>query len=143
MILGFLHPRWKDSLASLFYVFNGLPQLFSFIPSFASFGLISFNWYENSVVKYSQERWCAPHNLWRQPFHALVTIGLALVLIRSSALSDLTIITVCFLYGLIKEIWEFRKDQKWSKPDRREALKKSLSDVVSYTLAGAITCLLY
>lgn len=125
-------------VSKFLFVFNSLPQVFSVVPSYLTLGIIPKNWYDLSEERFSKETWWAPHNLWRQPFHGLVTVLLYLLLQRFSHLSHLEIIGVCFLYGLIKEIWEFLADKKYQRPDRKDAFKKSLSDVIFYALIPAI-----
>jgi len=53
-----------------------------------------------------------------------------------SNLSHLSILGICFAYGLIKESIEFIKDKKYKyEPEHRKAaFKKSLSDICFYAL---------
>lgn len=161
------HPRWKgvyplvlkqgvnikQGAKEIIYLFNSLPQLFSFLPPLYA-RLQTFwiwrpdwQWYENHreacLAQYgTPEIWWKLFNLWRQPFHAIPTTLFTLACLRFNFVLDYQAILICFAYGLIKEIIEFISDKKFSKPHAGRAFEKSFSDVFVYTWSSILVVLM-
>ena len=120
--------RWEETKTLwdkiddvLIHILNGLPISFAEI-----LGLEKM--YQWSIDFFGKEAFYAPHNLWRQPFHAFIGFVFTAPVhwVPYGYLFG-------FAFGLAKEIQEIYKEKKplWMWP-------KCFTDVIGWGLGGMI-----
>lgn len=93
-------------------------------------------WYFNSVNKYGQETWYAPHNLYRQTFHFAggLAIGAALGWLKAKEVDETAIATTFLAFGYLEFIIDIPQGKQW---------QKACLDTLFWTLGAASGCYMY
>lgn len=113
-----LRPSWLAFVVAPFKAgqyWNALVNLINKMPIF--FYPLSEQDYFNSVIKYGEETWWAPHNMFRQVFHLLggLFIGIATGLIPYKYSNYIILGIILISFGYLEFIIDLPQGKEWQK----------------------------